>query len=104
MQGKIEMADSSSVPKAVVRAVDPIGRTVLQTVARNGTFQIWVPATSQIHIEVTGYETLPQRIFDHRDIQRLLQTPVNLSEPNALDKLAEQLQAIDMVFVLKRSQ
>ncbi len=104
VQGKIEMADSSSVPKAVVRAVDPIGRTVLQTVARNGTFQIWVPATSQIHVEVTGYETLPQRIFDHRDIQRLLQTPVNLSEPNALDKLAEQLQAIDMVFVLKRSQ
>lgn len=104
VHGKIEMADSSSVPKAIVRAVDPIGRTVLETVARHGTFQIWVPATSQIRVEAKGYETPPQRIFDHRNIQRLLQTPVNLSELNALDTLTEQLQAIDMVFVLKRSQ
>ena len=101
VHGKIEMADSSSVPKAIVRAVDPIGRTVLETVAQRGTFQIWVPATSQIRVEAKGYETPPQRIFDHRDIQRLLQTPVNLSELNALDTLTEQLQAIDMVFVLK---
>ena len=57
------MADSSSVPKAIVRAVDPIGRTVLQTAAPRGTFQIWVPATSQIHIEAKGYETRPQRIL-----------------------------------------
>ena len=104
VQGKIEMADSSSVPKAIVRAVDPIGRTVLETVARRGTFQIWVSATSQIRVEAKGYETPPQRIFDHRNIQRLLQTPVNLSELNALDTLTEQLQAIDMVFVLKRSR
>ncbi len=104
VRGKIEMTDSSSVPKAVVRAVDPTGRTVLETAAPRGTFQIWVPATSQIHIEAKGYETLPQRIFDHRDIQRLLQTPVNLSELSALDELTEQLQAIDMVFVLKHSQ
>ena len=83
VRGKIEMANSSSVPKAIVRAVDPIGRTVLQTAAPRGTFQIWVPATSQIHIEAKGYETRPQRIFDHRDIQRLLQTPVNLSELSA---------------------
>ena len=104
VQGKIEMADSSSVPKTVIRAIDPIGRTVLQTEAPRGIFQIWVPATSQIHVEAKGYETPPQRIFDHPDIQRLLQTPVNLSELNTLDKLTEQLQAIDMVFVLKRSQ
>lgn len=104
VRGKIEMADTSSVPKAVVRAVDPTGRTVLQTEAPRGTFQIWVPVTSQIHVEAKGYETLPQRIFDHRDIQRLLQTPINLPELNALDKLTEQLQAIDMVFVLKHSQ
>ncbi len=104
VRGKIEMADNSPVPKAVIRAVDPIGRTVLQTEAPRGTFQIWVPATSQIHVEAKGYETPPQRIFDHRDIQRLLQTPVNPPELNALDKLTEQLQAIDMVFVLKRSQ
>ncbi len=104
VRGKIEMADNSPAPKAIVRAVDPIGRTVLETEAPRGTFQIWVPATSEIRIEAKGYETLPQRIFDHRDIQRLLQTPVNLPELNALDKLAEQLQAIDMVFVLKRSQ
>ena len=104
VRGKIEMANSSSVPKAIVRAVDPIGRTVLETAAPRGTFQIWVPATSQIHIEAKGYETRPQRIFDHRDIQRLLQTPVNLSELSTLDELTEQLQAIDMVFVLKRSQ
>ena len=104
VHGKIEMVDSSSVPKAIVRAVDSIGRTVLETVARHGTFQIWVPATSQIRVEAKGYETPPQRIFDHRDIQHLLQTPVNLSELNALDTLTEQLQAIDMVFVLKRSQ
>ncbi len=104
VQGKIEMADNSPVPQAVIRAVDPIGRTVLETVARHGTFQIWVPATSQIRVEAKGYETPPQRIFDHRDIQRLLQTPVNPSELNALDTLTEQLQAIDMVFVLKRSR
>ena len=104
VQGKIEMSDSSSVPQAIVRAVDPIGRTVLETVARHGTFQIWVPATSQIHVEAKGCESPPQRIFDHRNIQRLLQTPVNLPELNTLDKLTEQLQAIDMVFVLKRSQ
>ncbi len=104
VRGKIEMADNSPVPKALIRAVDPIGRTVLQTEAPRGTFQIWVPVTSQIHVEAKGYETLPQRIFDHPDIQRLLQTPVNLPELNALDKLTEQLQAIDMVFVLKRSQ
>ena len=104
VRGKIEMADNSPVPKAMIRAVDPIGRTVLQTEAPRGTFQIWVPVTSQIHVETKGYETLPQRIFDHPDIQRLLQTPVNLPELNALDKLTEQLQAIDMVFVLKRSQ
>ena len=104
VQGKIEMADNSPVPKAIVRAVDPTGKTVLQTVAQRGTFQIWVPVTSRIRVEAKGYETPPQRIFDHRDIQRLLQTSVNPSELNALDKLTEQLQAIDMVFVLKRSQ
>ena len=104
VRGKIEMPDNSPVPKVIVRAVDPIGRTVLETAAPRGTFQIWVPATSQIHIEAKGYETPPQRIFDHPDIQRLLQTQVNPSELNALDKLTEQLQAIDMVFVLKRSQ
>ena len=102
VRGKIEMADNSPVPQAVVRAVDPISRTVLETAARRGTFQIWVPATSQIHIEAKGYETPPQRIFDQPDIQHLLQTPVNPSELNALDTLTEQLQAIDMVFVLKR--
>ena len=101
VQGKIEMSDNSPVPQAVVRAVDPIGRTVLETAVPRGTFQIWVPATSEIHIETKGYETPPQRIFDHRDIQRLLQTPANLPELNALDKLTEQLQAIDMVFILK---
>jgi len=104
VQGKIEMSDNSPVPQAIVRAIDPIGRTVLQTVARRGTFQIWVPATSQIRVEAKGYEAPPQRIFDHRDIQHLLQTPLNLSELNALDTLTEQLQAIDMVFVLKQSQ
>ncbi len=104
VRGKIETADNSPVPQAIIRAVDPTGRTVLETVARRGTFQIWVPATSQIHIEAKGYETLPQRIFDQPDIQRLLQTPVNPSELNALDTLTEQLQALDMVFVLKRSQ
>lgn len=101
VRGKIEMSDNAPVPQAIVRAVDPIGRTVLQTVAQRGTFQIWVPATSQIHVEAKGYETSPQRIFDHPDIQHLLQTPVNPSELNTLDKLTEQLQAIDMVFVLK---
>lgn len=103
VQGRIETADNSPVPQAIVRAVDPIGRTVIETVARRGTFQIWVPATSQIHVEAKGYKAPPQRIFDHPDIQRLLQTPVNPPELNALDTLAEQLQAIDMVFVLKRS-
>ena len=103
VRGKIEMADNSPVPKAIIRAVDPTGRTALQTEAPRGTFQIWVHATSQIHVEAKGYETPPQRIFDHRDIQRLLQTPVNLPELNTLDKLTEQLQAIDMVFVLRRS-
>lgn len=104
VQGKIEMADNSPVPKAIVRAVDPIGRTVLETEAPRGTFQIWVPATSEIRIEAKGYKTPPQRIFDHRDIQHLLQTSVNLPELNALETLTEQLQAIDMVFILKRSQ
>ncbi|MCY3682871.1 MAG: CehA/McbA family metallohydrolase [Gemmatimonadetes bacterium] len=104
VQGKIEMSDHSPVPQTIIRVIDPIGKTVLQTVAQRGTFQIWAPATSQIRVEAKGYEAPPQRIFDHPDIQRLLQTPVNLSELNALDTLTQQLQAIDMVFVLKPSQ
>ncbi len=103
VRGKIEVADSFSVvPRAVVRVIDPTGRAVLETATRDSTFQIWTPATSRILVEAPGYEAASQRIFDHRDIRRIVRDPVDLPDLNALDKLTEQLQALEMVFVLKK--
>ena len=104
VRGTIEGADGSSVSRAVVKVIDPIGRTVLETETRDNTFQIWVPATSRIRVEAEGYEATSQRIFDHPDIQRIIREPVDLPDLTALDKLTEQLQALDMVFALKRQQ
>lgn len=106
VRGIIETADSSAVPNAVVRVIDPLGKVVLETVARDGAFQVWAPATSQIQVQAKGFQVAAQRIFDHKGIQGVLQkvgsTPLALSGLDALDALAEQLQAVEMVFVLNR--
>ena len=106
VRGAIEMADSSLLPDASVRVIDPLGKVVLETVARGGVFQVWAPATSQIRVDVAGYDGVSQRIFDYEGIQEILRefanTPVVVPELKILDQLAEQLQAVDMVFKLER--
>ena len=106
VRGVIETADSSAVPNAAVRVVDPLGKVVLETVARDGAFQVWAPATSQIQVQAKGFQVAAQRIFDHERIQGVLQkigsTPLALFELDALDALAEQLQNVEMVFILNR--
>ena len=103
MRGVIETADSSTVPNVAVRVIDPLGKVVLETVARDGTFQVWAPATSQIQVQARGFQVAEQRIFDHKGIQDILHnTSLAMFEMDALDALAEQLQAVEMVFVLNR--
>ena len=98
------LTDSSSVSRAVVQVLDPIGRTIFETETRDNTFQIWAPATSRIRVQAEGYEPASQRIFDHPDIQRIIREPIALPDLTALDKLTEQLQNLDMIFALKRKQ
>ena len=104
VRGTIATADSTSAPRAIVKVLDPTGRMVLETETRDHTFQIWVPATSRIRVEAEGYEAASQRIFDHPDIQRILREPIDLPDLTILDKLTEQLQALEMVFMLKRQR
>jgi hypothetical protein len=93
VRGVIETADSSTVPNVAVRVIDPLGKVVLETVARDGTIQV----------QARGFQVAEQRIFDHKGIQDILHnTSLAMFEMDALDALAEQLQAVEMVFVLNR--
>ncbi|MCZ6633232.1 MAG: CehA/McbA family metallohydrolase [bacterium] len=108
VKGTVQDTSGQRLSDAQVEVLDPLGRVIRETVARQGTFHMWVPATSRIRVRRKGYAPAVQSIFHDTGLETDLLKLCRGEQPAEMlydwatyQAVIDRLQEVELTFQLQ---